>query len=129
MRLLSILAYYFWWHYTIAIEDLVQNYLNLFKFLNNFFSVGHLTRNIFAPWKRLGEQYSGHFELANFFSALIVNTLMRLVGFCIRIVVIVIALICILVSLFLFFVSLAVWLILPVITLILFILGFKLLLS
>lgn len=124
-----MLAYYFWWHYTLAIEDLVTNYFNLAGWLANFFSLNNLTKNIFAPWKRLGEQYPEHFNFGDFFSALIVNTLMRIVGLAIRLVVIVMGLVAMIMSLFLFVGALAAWLVLPVAVVALFILGVKLLMA
>jgi len=124
-----MLAYYFWWHYTLAIEDLVANYFNLAGWLANFFSLNNLTKNIFAPWRRLGEQYPDHFSFGDFFSALIVNTLMRIVGLIIRLIVIVIGLVAMIASLFLFVGALAAWLILPIVVVALFILGFCLIVA
>ena len=125
-----MLVHYVWWHYTTAIADLVRNYLNLKSFLINFFSLKHLTRNLFAPWRRLGEEYPvGYFDLQAFFSALIVNTLMRLVGFVVRFILLVFGLLVLLVSLFVFIFVLFIWLVMPIILIFLIILSYKLLVA
>lgn len=129
MRSFALLAHYFWWHYTGAIEDLVANYLNLAGFLRDFFSLNHLTKNLFTPWRRLGEGYPDHFDLEAYATAFIVNTLMRLVGFCIRLVVILLGLVLLVASLIVFFVVLLLWLILPIAVLFLLALGAKLIFS
>lgn len=123
-----MLVHYVWWHYTTAIADLVRNYLNFVRFLKNFFSIDHLTRNLFSPWRRLGEEYpEGGFNLEAFFSALIVNTLMRLVGFVIRLIFIVVGLIAIFFSLVVFLVVLTAWLGMPAILIFLIVFSYKLL--
>lgn len=122
--------HYVWWHYTTAIVDLVRNYSNLAAFLRNFFSLTHLTRNLFAPWRRLGEEYpQGGFDLQAFFSTLIVNTLIRAVGFFIRFIFIIVGVLALLLSLFLFGVVLFVWLALPAILIFLVIFSYKLLIA
>ncbi len=123
-----MLVHYVWWHYTTAIVDLVRNYFNLAAFLRNFFSLNHLTKNLFTPWRRLGEEYpNGHFDIAAFFSALVVNTLMRVVGFIIRLVMIVFGLVVLVLSLLAFFVVLVVWLFIPAILVFLLIFSYRLL--
>jgi len=127
MRLIPVLVHYFWWHYTEAIADLGRNYFNVLVFLKDFFSLGHLTRNLFAPWRRMAEEYPHKFDLGAFFSVLIVNSLMRLVGFLIRVVSIVAGLIAVMASVPVFVVVLAGWLALPFIVVFLFVLSFRLL--
>lgn len=130
MRLIPMLIHYVWWHYTTAIADLVRNYLNLSTFLKNFFSLSHLTRNLFSPWRRLGEEYpSGHLDIGAFFSTLIVNTLMRLVGLVIRLVLLVWGLMIMMAGLFIFIIILFAWLTLPFILIFLVVLSYKLLLA
>jgi len=129
MRLIPILVHYVWWHYTTAIADLVRNYLDLASWLENFFSLGHLSRNLFSPWRRLGEEYPEHFDLEAFFTALVVNTLMRLVGVVIRLVILLIGLVSVVLSFILFVIILGAWLAMPLILIFLIVLGFKLLIE
>ena len=128
MRLIPMLVHYVWWHYTTAIADLVRNYLNIVSVLTNFFSLNHLTRNLFAPWRRLGEEYpAGALDIGAFFSTLIVNTLMRLVGFMFRIILIVFGLVCLLLSLLVFVATVYVWLVMPAILIFLIVFSYRLL--
>ncbi len=82
------LPYYFKWHYSRGIIDLYHNLLRMLGFFLSWFSVGHLLKTFFAPWKRLGEDYHVGFHPEEFFSALLVNTLMRLLGMAVRLCVI-----------------------------------------
>lgn len=128
MRLLSMLAHYVWWHYTTAIVDLVRNYLNVAAFLRHFFSLNHLARNLFTPWRRLGEEYPmNSLDLQGILATFIVNTLMRLVGFVVRSVMIAFGLISLCLSLVVFFIVLFVWLFIPFILVFLLVFGYKLL--
>lgn len=129
MRQTFLLINYGWWHYTSALEDLVLNYINIFRFIANFFSLQHLTKNLFAPWRRLGEEYPSIVNFEGFFSALIVNTMMRLVGFCIRAVLIVAGLAIVCSSFFIFLLILCLWLALPFVAAFLIILGWRLIIA
>jgi len=70
-----------------------QNCKHFLVFVFSFFSIGALLQTLFAPWKRLGQTYSGGFDIEDFFGSVIINTLMRVLGFCIRFLVIVLGLI------------------------------------
>jgi hypothetical protein len=93
MKFLLFLPYYVQWHYTRGIQDLRINLSNIVKFVFNYFSISVLIHTIFYPWRRLAESYSKGFDPSDFFATLIVNTLMRVLGFVIRSVVIVIGLV------------------------------------
>jgi hypothetical protein len=127
MRLLAVIAYYFWWHYTTAIADLSRNCGNLTAFLKNFFSIDHLIGHLFSPYHRLAEKYPDYFDPAGYFSALIVNSLMRVVGVIVRLALIGFGLILIVFSTLLFAFLLFGWLVLPGVTAFLAVLGFRLL--
>jgi hypothetical protein len=129
MRLIFVFIHYVWWHYTTAIADLTRNYLNLVHFLKNFFSLNHLTRNLFSPWRRLGEEYPPHFNPQAFLSALIINTLMRLVGFFVRFILVLIGLAVLVFSLFVFLLVLFVWLVMPLIIVFLLVFSYRLLMA
>jgi len=127
MGLTSTLVYYFWWHYTIALADLARNYAGIFAWLLDFFSIKHLLLNLALPWRRLGEGYPDHFNWEGFFAAVVVNTLMRLVGILFRLLMIVAGLISLVASIIIFVLIFAIWLALPFWLLFLFILSWKLL--
>jgi hypothetical protein len=80
------------WHYGQGLRELCEVAGNFLWFVVNFFSFKLLLKTLFAPWKRLGEHYSGGFDLSAFFSTLIVNTLMRGFGFVTRFVVLLVGL-------------------------------------
>lgn len=124
-----MLIHYVWWHYTTAIADLVRNYVNIASFLTHFFSLKHLSRNLFAPWRRLGEEYPvGAFDFKAILTAALVNTLMRIVGLIIRLLLIIIGLIALFISLIGFFFVLFVWLAMPAVLIFLIVFSIKLLL-
>lgn len=92
MNMLLFLPYYIRWHYTRALSDLFQNCKHFLVFTFSFFSIEQLLKTLFSPWRRLGQTYSGGFDIEDFFGSVIVNTLMRLLGFFIRLIVIVVGL-------------------------------------
>ena len=93
MRLGRIATQYIVWHYRSAWLDLWRLYKNFLWFVWNFFSISFLLETLLDPFQRLHESYSAGSEIVNdFFSALIVNTLMRVVGFVVRGMVIVLGL-------------------------------------
>lgn len=120
---------YLWWHYTGALSDLFRNYFNFTGFLANFFSLGQLFKTLLAPWRRLGEKYGSILDGGQFFTALVVNTLMRAVGLVIKTALIVFSLLAIFLSSLIFLAVLIFWLAAPVITISLFVFGLGLILS
>jgi len=84
---------YFVWHYGRAFADLLALYTTALRFTLRLFSLGTLLRTLFSPWRRMGEEYKKGFDPEAFFSSLIVNILMRLVGAFIRIIVIIFGLV------------------------------------
>lgn len=69
------------WHYGEGLRELFGVAGNFLWFVTHFFSFKLLLKTLFAPWKRLGETYSGGFDFGAFASTFIVNSLMRVVGF------------------------------------------------
>lgn len=120
---------YLWWHYTSALADLVRNYFNFVGFLKNFFSLGLLTKTLFAPWRRMGEKYGSILDFGNFFGSLIVNTLMRLVGLVIKSIIIIFGLAVIFLSVFVFIAIFVFWLAAPLLIIFLFVFSLGLLFS
>ncbi len=112
---------FFWayikWHYSQGLQELFGVTGNFLWFVTNFFSFKLLLKTLFAPWKRLGEHYGGGFDLGAFASTLIINGLMRAVGFVTKTLVLLVGLISyILVLIFSLFISI-IWLLAPVILL------------
>ncbi|GMQ95440.1 MAG: hypothetical protein BMS9Abin13_554 [Patescibacteria group bacterium] len=85
MGFLRLAGAYFIWHYSAAFVDIVRILKDLLWFIYHFFSLPLLFSTWFSPWKRIEEEqaHTG-FDIGNFFSALLVNVIMRLVGFLMR---------------------------------------------
>lgn len=86
----EIFADYFRWHYGRGYSELMSILENFLLFILHFFSLAILFKTLFHPWRRMSESHGSGLELETFFSALLVNTIMRLVGFVNRSVIIVI---------------------------------------
>lgn len=116
---------YIKWHYSRAYLEIMAHTRNAVSFFYHFFAIGALWKNLFSPWRMLGERYKKGINIEAFFETLVVNTLMRFVGFLVRIVFIVIGLISILIS---FIIGAAVfvgWTFLPLFILDLFLVGLR----
>lgn len=126
MPLLVLPFNYLWWHYTLAWRDLGLIYRNFLWFTYHFFSLPVLARTLFAPWKRLGESYPTHFDLAATLSTLLINSLMRIVGFLFRSVMLIVGVAVWGAVFSLGLLVFVLWLVLPVLVVFIFILGIKL---
>lgn len=105
------------WHYGDGLRELFGVAGNFLWFITNFFSFKLLLKTWFAPWKRLGEHYEGGFDISAFASTLLVNTLMRIVGFVTRTLVLIVGAISyVLVLVFSFFIF-VIWFLAPAILL------------
>ena len=93
MNLVSIAKNYLVWHYSAALSDMFYIWWNYIWFVNHLFSVPDVIGSLFSPFKRLQEE-RGNLLLhpEQFFSGLLVNIIMRVVGFFLRAVIITIAL-------------------------------------
>lgn len=89
MKTSLIIPSYIEWHYTDALRNIWGIFTNFVWFLYHFFSVPVLLRTMFSPWHKLGEKYKKGFNPGAFFSTLLVNIILRIVGFVIRTVVLV----------------------------------------
>ena len=127
MSLALLPLHYLYWHYVLAWRNGFRIYRDLLWFVGHFFSIPTLIRTWFSPWRRLGETYEGGLDPAAWFSALLVNLLMRLVGALARTILILIGLLTWLVTALAGVVMAAVWLVLPFIPLILITLALDLL--
>ena len=130
MNFLSITKNYLVWHYSTAYNDIVHIWWNYIWFVNHLFSVPDVIKSLFAPFKRLQEEKSSFLNHPEeFFSNLLVDLIMRLVGFFLRTVIIFMALLGFTVVIITGFLFLALWTILPVLIVMLFINGLKTLIS
>lgn len=113
MEVHRLFGYYFWWHYTTGIKDFWGVASNLIIFVYNFFSINVLAGSLFSPWRRLGEEYTGGFDLAELLSVWTINFLMRIVGAIFRSILIIIGLLFLVLSLVISVVSFIAWLLWP----------------
>lgn len=114
MSVLSILPSYIVWHYSLGLSEFFRNARSALSAVARFFSIGLLLRTLFSPWQRLSEAPGSIFDAENFFGAIAVNTLMRIVGFIIRSATIAIGL-SVWILLFIFLIpAAALWIILPI---------------
>lgn len=74
---------YLRWHYALAWSDLLRLYRNLAWFLWNFFSISLLLRTLLSPWRRLRE--GARKDAGGLLGSLIMNTILRFIGFLARI--------------------------------------------
>lgn len=123
MRVLMLVPYYIAWHYTRAIRNFITIWGNLISLSFSFFSVATLFRTLFAPYKRMGEKYSGGLDLENIFGTAIVNTMMRIVGMVMRSVLITVGLLCTLGVIIMGLGALVIWLVFPILAPFLFFAG------
>ena len=124
---MTLFVDYFVWHYTTGSADLVALVRNFLWFFYHLFSLPQLTGSLFAPFRRLQELRDG-FGLGPIIDVIIVNTLMRAVGFLFRLVLILAGLCVLVVTLVLGFLALLGWLLMPFVIGALILISLKLLL-
>lgn len=105
------------WHYGQGLRELFAVSGNFLWFVSNFFSFKLLLKTLFSPWKRLGESYGGVFEFEKFASALVVNSMMRVVGFVTKLIVLLVGLVTYLVVCIFALFVLLIWILAPFILL------------
>ena len=108
-----ILKNLFVWTYFIAPMQFLRIWSDFIWFLYNFFSIRLLTTTLFSKWRRIGEvQRKRGFE--ELFSAFVINSLMRIVGFIVRSIVIIAGLVMIILTTILGAIVFIAWFFLPV---------------
>jgi len=113
----SFFLAYLKWHYDQGLRELLGVAVNFLWFVYHFFSFKLLSKTLFVPWKRLGEHYEGGFDLNAFASTLIINGLMRIVGFVTKILVLIVGTVSyVLVLIFSLFIF-VIWILLPLLLL------------
>jgi len=123
MRVIFLASNYALWHYTRGIHDIFVIWKNIMWFVKEFFSINLLLKTFFKPWRRLKEEHYRSEGVGEFFTNLVVNTLMRIVGIIIRSIVIIIGLIILIISAISGILLFGVWFILPILNLFIFIMG------
>ncbi len=118
---------YIRWHYSEAFADLYRNWQNSLIFILHIFSLKLLFKTWFSPLGRLNEDYKKSFDLEAFLETLVVNTMMRLVGFVMRTFVIISGLLALVVVFLLGLSAFILWTLAPLIIVSLFIQGISLL--
>lgn len=113
MQRLFFVAYYTKWHYSKGMRELFRNWMDFLWFLTEFFSLGILVKTLFSPWERMGEGYASGFHPSEIMQTFLVNTLMRIVGFCIRIIVLSIGFVFLVVSLIVGSIIMICWFLFP----------------
>lgn len=108
---------YFKWHYGRGLREFLGLAKNFLWFIAHFFSFKLFGRSLFSPWKRLGERYVGGLEITAFASTLVVNVLMRVVGFVIKTTVLCLGLASFLIALVFFVAIFVIWVFAPAILL------------
>jgi hypothetical protein len=131
MRFLAIIVNYIVWHYTKAILEFSHIYKNILSFVFNFFSIPVLVRSYFAPWRRMGEDYTKDIfhDFEDVAAVFVVNLIMRIVGVVMRTVIIIAGLLCLVIVALFYPILLAAWLLLPLILVVLVMLGVGLLIK
>lgn len=123
MQAIYLLPFYIKWHYSEAFRDLWRNWKSFLIFILHFFSLKLLMRTWVSPFGRLNEGYRKTFSLEDFLETLVVNTMMRLVGFFMRTFVIISGLIVFALVFFFGIVAIILWVLAPLIVISLFIQG------
>lgn len=114
MKFFMIGPYYLNWHYTRGLVELSKNLWNFIVFEFHFFSIKDLLLTLLSPFQRLKEDYgSSAIDFERILSALVVNIIMRIVGFFVRSFILLFGFICIGFSFILFPIILLFWIILP----------------
>lgn len=113
MKYLLIFPYYLGWHYGRGTRETVIVFKDFLLFVPSFFSIGTLLKTLFSPIQRLKETYKGGLEIEDLLEVIVINLLMRIIGFTIRVFFIVLGLIAFFVTFVLEIFLFLIWLVLP----------------
>jgi hypothetical protein len=84
MLVLRLFTDYFAWHYSAAFGRIFSVWKNFVWYVGHILSLPLLVRTLFAPWKRITESKGRGFDVEQFFAAILVNFVSRIIGFCVR---------------------------------------------
>jgi len=114
MTFVTLFGQYIVWHYSRAYADVFGVWRNFLWFFYHLFSLPTLTTTLFDRWRRLGEEkQSSGFSPGEYFSVLLVNIIMRFVGFLMKSVLIVVGLLAIGITFVLGLALLCLWTVAP----------------
>lgn len=122
---LLLVPYYISWHYTLGIKNLFGIWINFLIFSLNFFSIKNLLLTLFSPFQRLQERYKGGWNPEDFLATIVVNLMMRLIGFLVRIFTIILGLLFVLLVFISGLFVVVLWMILPVVLVYIFIISWR----
>lgn len=119
MSIFSLIGNYFLWHYSTAFINMFRIWGDFFWFVYHFFSIPVLVHTLFSPWKKIHEEReSVGFNVQDIFSALVVNTIMRIIGFFFRVILIAVGMFSVVFVFVAGVVVFAVWVLAPVLILV-----------
>lgn len=113
MKYLWIFPYYLGWHYGRGTVETIIVFRDFLLFIPKFFSIGTLLKTLFSPFQRLTEKYNGGLDLANLAEVVVINLLMRIIGFIVRTFFIIIGLIAFIFTFVLEIVLFVIWMAMP----------------
>ena len=113
MSFFLILPHYIIWHYSQGLIDLKNIWRNFIVFFYEFFSIPTLILTLFSPWRRIQDTHAHDFSFDGIAGAIVVNTLMRIVGAVVRLVFIVLGIICVICTAVSGLAVLLVWITMP----------------
>lgn len=119
MNISLLLPEYLFWHYTLAIKRIINIFINFLWFFYHFFSVPVLFQTLFSPWHKLNQRYKPGLDLGAIAETIVVNTIVRTVGFIIRSLVLLFSAFFFIITLLIGILFLLIWLLLPIILVIL----------
>lgn len=113
MKYLWIFPYYLGWHYGRGTIETITVFKDFLLFIPKFFSVGTLFKTLFSPFQRLQEHYGGGLNLGDLAEVLVVNILMRIIGFIVRLFFIIVGIIAFIFTFVLEVVLFVIWMAMP----------------
>lgn len=129
MSFILLIPEYFFWHYTTALRLHLNIVSNFLWFTYHYFSVPVLVKTLFLPWRKSFVGYRVGFRPKIIAETLVVNSIMRIVGFFIRFIILTFATAILCVVALVGLATFLVWLALPAIIIILMYRGSMLILS
>ena len=123
MKIGRLVTQYFAWHYSVAFVDLWRVFTNFLWFIYTLFSISFLLETFFDPFQRIQESHHSGEDVNDFFAAIVVNILMRIVGMVMRFFIILMGLVALLFALLLGICTFVLWPLLPFVVVGMFALG------
>lgn len=106
---------YLVWHFSHSIKNALYIWQTFILFCWEFFSVPLLFKTLLKPWRRLKEHKNRGLDIENIIGVIIVNLVMRAVGFLLRLATIIFGLLVELVIIFAGVVIIIAWIFAPVV--------------